>query len=448
MPSEFDKILRNKIEGFEAPFNPADWDKMEGMLGNDSKKAFWLIPFLVLLIGLGGLGSWGILKIDSGEKKVASADSHSVIGNLKTTSQSEEIQKSESNSSNLNSSGQNPTSEINNGHLGSNEFSSDKNKAKASKNSASKKDAGNSSTENLLNRTDSKVSDKQKPKARAQESTSVTSDFEMENEAEFLAMLAAGEIDNKALFSVISGLDSTAAKKKKWKGGLVKFGIGIGAGMPLAFTEASNGVNPGYAVGLSQELMLWNRVGLVVAESYAKRNYDGGYYPCPPRATGCPDSYTSSVSSFNLGINLKVNLIVKPRWNWYVKGGITNVFKIEESFAYNYPVIDTVPTTPPPVLTTQNNFTAGSLTPESFDAAVGGITSPPNSTLPPDLTISGIERYHPEFNVATGFGVSLNKQLGLQFEVAHSFTQPIVGSNDYRLHTLELNGKLIYFFGK
>lgn len=480
MPNDFDKILSDKLKGYEAGFNPADWQKMEAMLPQDSRKFFAVIAslFVLIFLAVGVLMLNNLLNSDGrpvaeqvgelepgyggtryvpdntevntlpqsgGGKMRADADEAEKVVNRKVGSSTKEIPDSttENQSRSLN---QQVVLQDETARTTTSQIAVTENKRKSAKkrnengksNLASTRASGNSNSTLILTNTYSNTS--------AQQTASVPSAAggSADESAEMLTMLGSGRITAKSTLEdqqvpLPVAKESVFRKKKK----MFAFAWGAGAGPVFSFIDPNYLSRPGYTNGLSQEFMFVQRVGLVLSESYAHRKYDGGQYPCPP-GLDCPQSYSSSVKSIDFGIDVRANIIHHARWNWYTTAGVIHVVKLKETFEYHYPEIDTVPLPNPHSLSPATNFNGGGQS-ENFDAITGGLSG---AAMEPDLSISGTKRYHIAYRFATGFDVALNSIMKLQFDAGYSFTKRTVGEKNKRLQDIGVNGRMLFLLGK
>ncbi|HXH19801.1 MAG TPA: hypothetical protein VNJ07_12040 [Chitinophagales bacterium] len=469
MPNrDFDKTLKEKLSAYEAPFNPADWQKMEALLPQDSGKFFIVIAatFMLLFLGIGTLMLTTFLHSDNFGQAPALAEKNHP-NQLEPDYGGERYVPQKLNPDNMKLS---PKQIL----AGSKEDSAT--------NSIGKPENNHSMQQKLITASaiETEIESKKTPEKRfsntkkerelresysfigeTQSGNSGESDFQNrhlsqsvlakgrealldEEFAETVAKLNAGLIHTPASDEIQMPSHEETAFVVKKKRKVFEFALGAEAGTSISFISANHSLKPGYSVGLSQELMFIDRIGLALSESYSQRKYDGGQYPCnQPAGFQCPVSYTSDVYSIDFGIDVKASLIHKARWNWFVKAGVANVLKLKETFEYAYLDIDTIP--PPPGLPTQTNYSNSPGTSENFDSALGGNTA---SEPLPDLSLSGAKRFHPAWHVSTGFEVMLNSRLKLQVETGYSFTKPTVGADDKRLHSVGMNGGIFCVFGK
>lgn len=257
--------------------------------------------------------------------------------------------------------------------------------------------------------------------------------------------LLRADDEEATIRSVKEALNGDALPSRKPKKQIVSFVMGAGAGMNFSFTDPALITKPGYSIDVAEELMFIKRIGIALSQSYVDRRYDGGAYPCPEGVEGCPYAYSSSVKSVDFGIDVKATLVNKARWSWYVKAGVVNTVKIKENFSYSYPEIDTI--TPPPTTTLppQTNFNGTSMD-IMFESQSLSLTA--DAIPAPDLTISGVKRYHLAYHAATGFDIALTPIIKMQLEAGHTFTQPIVGDANNRLHSFGVNGKMLFRLGR
>ncbi len=454
--SDFDKTLKEKLSAYEAGFHPADWQKMEAMLPQDSRKPFLLVTFLFgfFFLGISGLLMNHLLTDKRPEGNAArmvaeipKAESHSPEAINADEGQKENSNGTENGKGNLKETTRSPESGLQNEPKSNAQTQKHQPPAKNGNLSKSLKELTGSKKSQAGEKKFSSTKRKKGNANAEKQAVITTTDSYESDDAELLAMLKAGEINSTLTEDIRTTFDAPERKKKRK---VFEFALGVGGGPNISFIDASYLTKPGYAAGISQEFMFIDRIGLALLESYVIRRYDGGNYPCPAGYVNCPESYASDVKSFDLGIDLKVNLIHKPRWNWYAKAGVVNVFKLKEIFEFTYSDIDTVAS--PPGETTQTNFNGSTNSLVANQDAYTGFTLPnafsPNPEPLPDLTISGAKRFHPAYHFATGFDVALNSRIKLQFETGYSFTKPAVGADEKRLHSIGLNGGVFCIFGK
>lgn len=472
MQSEFDDILKNKLSSYSADFSPADWQQMEAMLPEKSNKPYALIALLLLFVGIGGL-LVGMGEFEKENNAAATAqENSSTISNdtadsefknaVNNTGEKRLVLNSEA--KNFNAKEPSQFAGLN-GNIekalvnqsdnvrtpspleeGRGEVVSKKKNSFDEKNNKVSNDSGKSS---LVKKSRSNFSEADTHQSYSSSiENAVENSPEIQNNTETVSALTSIESgfiklsNEEKIFAEKSTLSDDAMPTHKSKKQIATFAMGIGAGMNFSFIGAGSLTKPGYAVDIAQELMFINRIGLSFTQGYTLRKYDGGQYPCPSGTIDCPYSYSSVVRSMDFGVDIKANLIKKTKWNWYVKAGIINTVKLKEDFSYQYPQTDTII---PPTLSPQTNFNGGSLH-ESLQDNGSGLNN--NSGYLPDLTISGIKRYHIAYHAATGFDVALRPNLHLQVEAGESFTQPAVGAENRRLHSIGINGRLFYRFGR
>lgn len=466
MPNELDKILNEKLKDYQASYSPADWQAMEAMLPRDARKFFLAVVSLFGLLflftgtlmlnnlfhssGAGKSSSMaeplkgGALEADYGGLKYVpplKAESRS----LRQPVSGQTIVNNNAGSKALNGLSASRLNDSRSAQPGVVMLGKNNTQRQASE---EEKVSGKKNEEAARHRAFSPRTRGRKQKDSANKSHNPVSGETImpDQSAEMLArqntQLIQADVNDYARILSLERIESVNTKKRR----VFQFTLGAGAGPLISFIGTGSLTKPGYTAGLMQEFMFLKRIGLVLTEAYTLRKYDGGNYPCPAGYINCPSSYTSQIQSVDCGIDLKANLIHRAKWSWYAKAGITHVLKVKEIFKFTYTDIDTI--APPPRQSTQTNFTSAPA-PE-FDSAVLGV---PNALAPhreplPDLTISGDKRFHPAYHFATGLDVSLNARLKMQLEAGYSFTQPIVGDNDRRLHTPGCSGTIFCVFGK
>lgn len=475
MQNDFDKTVKDKLSGYSADFNPADWGQMEKMLPEKSRKPYALFALLLLFLGVGGLvvgtGEFqnrnnmsGSVHINSAENFKQDAVKEFKNENPNAREEKETLSHAETEPFEVNAPTQTRSSD---GKAGG-DFSDER---RNNSNVVAMEEGGGVATKGKngfhekKNKTNSyaheissgkKTADDNQGIIRSRQSFSHPGDginenfIEEQQSAEIipaLAFIESGFIDlsHEGKFLAAKNATSDAAvPKHKQKRQIVTFALGGGAGINFSFINAARWTKPGYAVDLNEELMFINRIGIALSQGYTERKYDGGQLPCSVGALDCPYSYNSTARSVDFGVTLKANLIHETKWNWYIKTGIINIVKLKEGFSYDYPQTDTLHS---PALPPKTNFHGGGFnnTNESLNDQNAGLDA---RSAPFDLSVSGAKRGHIAFLSATGFDIALKPNLNVQMEVNHSFTQPTVGVNNKRLHTIGVNARCFYLFGR
>lgn len=439
MPSnDFDKILRDKVAGYEAPYNPADWGQMEAMLDQEGSRKPLLLILLIFLLGLLGSSVFLFNSFDDSGRIVQNhvglmrAGDNSlvpfrndcndpVVRENSTVVQDERPGFNESGGDGKNdngnyfaSSGSNPNS--------SNVKSEDP-----------KKDVANSHKTGLAaaNPSDKNGNDN-------------IGSFKIDREEEEQLFVSTFdglplEVHNLNSFEEIP-LDKTLESEKRK---VVSFALGFGGGFNQSFLKSESLTKPGYQAGLTEELMFIDRIGLSFGQGYSQRTYKVSDVHCNYfSADQCPLSYQSTIKAFEIVIDVKANLVHKEKWDYYVKAGFQHNFKISETFDYQYPSIDTVLN--PPNLPSQNNFNSTASASTEFDLS-GGLNT---KSYIEDFTISQNKRYHGAFHFATGFDYRIRNRFALQYELGYYGSLPKIGAQEKHLQAIGFDTRFLYRFGK
>ncbi len=465
--NNMDEIWRDKLGAYQAPADPQDWADMAALLDAKEEKRigfFWLwLVAAALMVTVGGgflifmqtqneqIDAFAITGSNSNNNYTNAADATTADSNGETAS-----------GNNINTTAENDNAENNNNDLkagnknidnlsnteGINDLSTNSitNNKPLSKKGKDKNKKNNHSLDRKQNtqvdKIDSDINIGQ-PDSRVNQNNVVSNTDGADAYDKLL-----GTINIKRLKALPNPLVLALSKdttKHDFNNTLMKHRnvqhyLGLSTGWVHARVDRSADFRPGYNVGLQYSMMIKNRAGFHMGMAYRQYRYYTDLVVCNYDIYQCPTSYNSTLQAIDLNIGAQVNLVKNNKVEWYVMGGISNQFMMQETFEYNLPKIDTTNPQPvPQVPPTNTSFIgAGSSDFESsFDASGFSpqFSDPNNENAGKFIR----ERYLGAWYAGTGVTWHFNNRMSVQVEPIVGRTFQFVGIQDKKLWQTGVN---------
>lgn len=502
MESNSDKQLREKLQGFEAPFDPEAWAQMEDMLDKKKKRRgfFWWwfggIAAGVLLVGVLGY-RFGKQEM----RNELAANSHAQATTQATTTNNGQgnplNEEAASNAGNETTTGTNKLTEG-----ASNETVSSANKSIGSDNGlmADKRTAttkGSKHKTNSRNRSDTgkgkadiSKRDKQNAQQLAQNeeeqlvvspssnvgSVSPTTSISRSanaaqqtqlTEVEALNLMWADKLNRdedklndekkevaefpkkKKIFrysiGVMGGLYATTPGWKyynKQDQGLTKSATMEKAAKPSFYSK------PSWMVGLTHDFTFVDRFAFTNGLLYSQTTFKL-YSPYAQAFSFAPDDYTCSISELAIPTGIKIYPVATKTFRFYISAGFIHHVKLKEEFKYTY-TLPSLNLGASNLTDTTYNFFPGAT---DFNGtgyevvqadALSNLTTVKANTT--DFSINQAKRYYTSFYA--GFGVEgiIKKHWVLFAEPTYSMTMQRIGYQERRKYNFGGNAGFRYQF--
>ena len=460
---DFDKSIHGKLAGNQAAFNPADWDNMEAMLDDDKPLAAWWFPVAILLLGIliGGTGVFVAMNYFNNHSDeqtthlaIYSPENFSARALLKSEISNERFNDNDCQEelfAGLNT----PLKEnaVDGLDLKSDEM------VKSTR-QPTRKTKDDEATQKGKKRVRSKLSESRYDKVQArsyhnsQLRSAGTAGLETNNEPILFAgsegfVYTPGEAVNPYGALPLTSMDAAqtaelledASRLKNTGKNLITMSFGAFGGMGLSFTKLSSLKKPGYEVGLRQELIFIDRIGLSLSESFNVSNYHFRDVVCENAYYDCPQSIDLSSRSMDFLVDIKANILSGNRWNYYLKVGYGNVFVLDDKVNFSYNSFDTISPPPSP---TNSSFT-GTLGPIELDQA--NLSDLDMTRHVPEASLEQNKKYRGYYHFASGLDVYKN-QFHFQLEMGYKMYTKRNSAFQNRTHSVGLNAAIFYKFSK
>ncbi|MDX2002065.1 MAG: outer membrane beta-barrel protein [Chitinophagales bacterium] len=440
MPDQdFDRIMREKLGGYKAAYDPQDWVAMESMLPQKNDKrspfAWWWPAALVVSVLL--IDVWlGVLLFDTKQDQMTLANSNQeqILDkhSTKTFPESKLLPQAGHVSALKEETLPRKTQSSPDGaELVKDESNNNNKHSKPLKISSINKRAGKKVILNEPSLSESSNSTLKEKNNEATDYTHVPSLDEM----------YSANLPYILLDSISSTYDIDNTKKVnanvRLKAKKALFGLGVNVGSYLWLTDISGNRHLGYQASLTGNVLIKRRIAIGVGIGWATINY--GSNDVKPNFEGyaVPVSYTSQIQAIDVPFSLQVNCLNKGRWSLFASMGLHSLIKVKESYSYQFATDTVTPIEPvPPITPTFNNS--------------GNIEADYNNAL------SGYDgrkalfarRYLPIVHLNVGCSFELAP--GLLIEAAPSFqmSPTHVGIQNKRLWAAGLETGIKYYFGK
>lgn len=430
MKSNSDKVMRDKMQELEFPFDPQAWESMEAMLDKKKKRRgiiWWWFGGVAAGVLL-SFGTYQLMNHYATKQNLVTA----TYGNNNNT------QNALSNSNNTISNSQQPNTNTtnaannqianNNNHTNyavNNTTANTKTLAQANntnnKRVLAKSNQGNKSVSALKNKVSKRrllqkaanenkvnalsggapaVNTKLQAKNKTQQPTGLLTTFngtkvkpstntEIANET---SELRNDEVtaDKYWLTHLNANLTDDELQKHegddvlpKHKARLFTYSVGVLgniSGSTLGKQQYAGNdtyagapflfsTKPSYMVGLTHDFLFLNRVAISNSILYSKTSFSV-YAPKSAMYNPAPLSYTSNITEIAIPIGIKVYPVAKPNFRFYISAGVINHIKLTETFSYN-----AAPDTPISMANNPNNlYDNTNVYPVKTDFTGGGYT--------------------------------------------------------------------------
>lgn len=478
-----DKILQQKLQNLQFPFDAQAWNNIEAMLNKEQKKrgfVFWWLSALSTLLLIGGTTFYFYFKTEKNNtdnSSIGNTEKYILIETITTYKEKNTttIQQPITNNSTLqpennfdnnrenNNAPQVTNSTINNfqskqktnyndynnnyyNHNNTVAHNNQLNNSKAiSKNNSKKLKRDNTNEkpgnlENIISPSKNNTSNNETLIA-----SFITSIDKIIFEAATMEFIDVKKEEDKETIK--------APNKKK-----VHYAFGV-SGF-IAATTVGNQENfsrtffskPYYAVGFAHELQFRKRIAVTNAFQFSK-NYFEIYNPQNNTFEIQPERYSSSITTLNIPLGIKYSLVAKEKFKWHVHVGINNHIKLKENFEFLIYYVDTTQpnsTSLPTNVSAQTNLSGGSTQYEaSFEdfSSTGNVRNADtfiNNTS--DFSINSAKRYYASAYVATGVTYILKNKWCFFVEPTYQFSLNSVGIQQKRIHHFGLSSGFLVRF--
>jgi hypothetical protein len=480
-----DKIWRDKLQSFQAEFDPAAWEQMEAMLGKDEKRKgfiwWWLAAGLLGFVLLVGGAGW--LLIDKNisslqsisdeqthtqennkeandfsvlEDKSLSASNSNTTTTLQSESGSNKQQKSVAgNGSSQPSTIANATASVARRAVGIGSTTNITTSGNAGRQSAfptfSPSSKQNAATTN----------EAQMIPELLEEGSSLQGNMFDEHQSDVLVtgneiLLDELQTINEAT-SANQDEEAIDANKETEKVGdsdiRIRYELGAAAFTGVLWAGKNPAGSVAYGAGIEQALHIGRWFALTNGIGYVRHHFNV-QKPVVISYDNAPESYSSNIQQLDVSLGFRVYPVSTKRIRFYIAGSLVSHIKLKETFTYKlkdeeplfgistieaeYPVQTIFTNNPQPVSERDgqdfnNNAISGSI-----------YVSEPGNTY--DFSINQARRYY--FGIVAGAGVSflLPKNLSISLEPNYYIAPQKIGVQNLRLSGLRGNFRLSYTF--
>jgi hypothetical protein len=472
-----DKILKEKLQQLQVSFDANAWAQMDAMLNKEQKKRgfiFWWLGAVGALLLIGGAALYFFMNTEN----------KFINTNSKTTSEisidTNEKNTTEINNSTTNNNATNQSENIFNNHA---EKQNTTHILNTTSNNIQPKEKMNGSGGNNNNNNSNTVTNNNSPSNNATAMSSRSNikskrNNKAEKEYNTTNIIAASSSNtanneslipffttsiNEILFVVetmqlidvkIVEEDKETIKTPHIKKVHYALGVsGIVAASTVGKQEHATHIffnKPYYAVGFYHEVLLGKRVAIANGIQYGK-NYFEIYKPLNNTFETQPEKYACDITMLNIPVGLKMNMVAKEKFRWYVHAGINNHIKLKENFEFLIYPIDTAQPNPDPIPTNvsvQTNLSGGNNAQfESMDfASSGGYTRNNTVATTNDFSINNAKRYYVSAYVATGVEYILKNKWHFFVEPTYQFSINPIGIQEKRTRHLGVGSGIKFQF--
>ncbi len=432
-----DKILKEKLQQMQVPFDANAWVQMEAILNNEKKKRgfiFWWVGVCSALFLMGGTTFYFY---NHAEKNIADANNIINADNVITEPIIHSAEKNNTlyvlntSANTIRTKGKMNDNGGNDNMITDN--NNQRNNATFMSSRGSKKSKRNITAENY--------SDTENVIAAAEKNAAY-------NEALIASFVAS--IDKIIFEATAMQLidvkhdeeDKTTIKaphKKK-----VHYALGISGIVAATSVGRQQGDSPFffhkpyYAAGIYHEVLFGKRIALTNAFHFAK-NYFEISNPNNNIFIKQPEKYTCDITMLNIPLGLKYHIVSKEKIRWYVHAGINNHIKLKENFEFTiYPIDTLMPSAEviPTNVSVQTNLNGGSNAQfESQDFASGSGYSRNNTIATTnEFSVNNARRYYLSAYFATGVEYILKNKWHFFVEPTYQFSINAIGIQERRVH--------------
>lgn len=494
--NHMDKIWRDKLGGYQAPADPQDWADMAAMLdAQDAKRAgffWWWLIAAALFVTVGG-GLFHLMQLQNEQIDAFAISATNGSSNTSTTTASSENNgvDNTTDTDNRTTDGGVTGNENNNGNTGNdansvpgtaglstattgNTNGNDSNSGTASVgNNTSKNGKGNKN--NKRNKKGNTTS-QQNNSGLASTNGTLNGNGNANNPSNTngststngqtnagggngydapvgtISVKRLKQLPNQLSLNLAQSHDTTKynLNDRLMKRRAVQHYLGLSTGWVHSRVDRSGDFRAGYNVGLQYTMMVKNRAGFHVGLAFRQYRYYTDLVACNYDIYQCPNSYSSTLQTIDLNVGAQVNLVKTDKVEWYVMGGVSNQFMMNEQFDYNLPAIDTsnpnpVPNIPP----TNTSFTGAGAS--DFESSIDASFDANSLITTAGETATGKflrERYLGAWYVGTGVTYNFANRMNLQVEPVIGRSFQFVGIQDKKLWQTGVNVRMNVRLGR
>lgn len=250
-----------------------------------------------------------------------------------------------------------------------------------------------------------------------------------------------------------SATASSTEKTTHSKSPVFRYQLGVAAQLSGTSVGGGNGVyrTPSFALGITQEFLFLNRFALTTGLHYAETSFRIGQ-PLTDSAfagTNVYNHYTTQLRELNIPMGLKVYAWQTEQWRVFVHTGIVHHVKLREQFVSNITSQPSALVNIPPGTTFDNTNVTNSNPFGTIETADLLSPAQKSSTTEADyFGIRGQKRYYTSLYVSCGVEVVLRKRLHLVAEPMYQLLLHKIGRQPNLRHRFGLSAGFKYTFGK
>lgn len=419
-----EKLLREKLLQYEAPFEPGAWAQMEAMLNQPKKRRgifwWWLsgvsfagvigtLSLLLLAPKQTTTGQWKAIN-SSIAVNVSPSQRQMIVGSKQGNSESvatvennQLLMAKQSISINISASSTSGSRRLARGNRISiaNKMTTEKKIAKTGKRKTASSQTGSpiQSTHQSSRQNEYSVNEQ-----TAFASINALPAFELTTANEERSVVHLKQDDEAVKLPV---------KKKPFQ-----YEIGLVSGVGISFTQREFHNQPNWSVGVQQAFRIGKYIAITNGVQYSKtafvvnkvRNVD---------TVSAPKSYVANIHSIAIPIGLNVYPVTSKRVSWYLSAGVVNHIKVKEDFDFRIPVANNsfgTLTNDPPIVNSLESF-------NSLDKSTANKTE--------DYQL-GSKRYFANFYAGSGVEVKLHSKLLINTGVLYQISLSPTGKQQAR----------------
>ncbi|MBK8659290.1 MAG: hypothetical protein IPN22_10585 [Bacteroidetes bacterium] len=246
---------------------------------------------------------------------------------------------------------------------------------------------------------------------------------------------------------------SSAEKTTQKKSPVFRYQLGVAAQLSGTSVGGGNGVyrTPSFAAGITQEFLFMNRFALTTGLHYAQTSFRIGQPLTDSAFAGnnVYNHYTTQLQELNIPMGIKVYAWQTEQWRVFVHTGIIHHVKLREQFVSNITsppsaLVNIPPGTPFDNTNVTNSNPFGTIeTADLISAAQKSATTEADY-----FGIRGQKRYYTSLYVSCGVEVVLRKRLHLVAEPMYQLLLHKIGRQPNLRHQFGLTAGFKYTFWK